>query len=99
MHCITPHHYPSQNSERRSRSIYMLNEGIATITANAIAKDAPRIQTQHGSWYRVSLGVRASVEEEEAKATAAEARLPQPHPKGRTRMEKNFATAVWCPIG
>ena len=55
----------------------MLTEGIATITADALAKDAPHPNA-------AKLFYRWSASEEGQKAYAAGGRLP-PHPKGRNR--------------
>ena len=72
--CLTcyAHHYPPRIKKGAPLG-YMLTEGIATITANALAKDAP-----HPNAAR--LFYRWSASEEGQKAYAAGGRLP-PHPK------------------
>jgi iron(III) transport system substrate-binding protein len=72
--CVTcyAHHYPLRIKKGAPLG-YMLTEGIATITANALAKDAP-----HPNAAR--LFYRWSSSEEGQKAYAAGGRLP-PHPK------------------
>ena len=72
--CITcyAHHYPPRIKKGAPLG-YMLSEGIATITADALAKDAP-----HPNAAR--LFYRWSASEEGQKAYAAGGRLP-PHPK------------------
>src|SRR3990167_8348663 len=72
--CVTcyAHHYPPRI--RRGAPLgYMQTEGIATITANALAKDAPHPNTAR-------LFYRWAASEEGQKAYAAGGRLP-PHPK------------------
>jgi len=72
--CVTcyAHHYPPRIKKGAPLN-YMRNEGIATITANALAKDAPH---PNAAW----LFYRWSASEEGQKAYAAGGRLP-PHPK------------------
>ena len=72
--CLTcyAHHYPTRIKKGAPLG-YMLTEGIATITADALAKDAP-----HPNAAR--LFYRWSASEEGQKAYAAGGRLP-PHPK------------------
>jgi len=72
--CVTcyAHHYPPRIKKGAPLG-YMLTEGIATITANALAKDAPHPNTAR-------LFYRWSSSEEGQKAYAAGGRLP-PHPK------------------
>jgi iron(III) transport system substrate-binding protein len=72
--CVTcyAHHYPPRIKKGAPLG-YMLTEGIATITANALAKDAP-----HPNAAR--LFYRWSSSEEGQKAYAEGGRLP-PHPK------------------
>jgi iron(III) transport system substrate-binding protein len=72
--CITcyAHHYPPRIKKGAPLG-YMLTEGIATITADALAKNAPHPNT---AW----LFYRWSASEEGQKAYAAGGRLP-PHPK------------------
>ena len=72
--CVTcyAHHYPPRIKKGAPLG-YMLTEGIATITADALAKDAP-----HPNAAR--LFYRWSASEEGQKAYAAGGRLP-PHPK------------------
>ena len=72
--CVTcyAHHYPPRIKKGAPLG-YMQTEGIATITANALAKDAP-----HPNAAR--LFYRWSASEEGQKAYAAGGRLP-PHPK------------------
>jgi len=72
--CLTcyAHHYPLRIKKGAPLG-YMLTEGIATITADALAKDAPHPNT-------AKLFYRWSASEEGQKAYAAGGRLP-PHPK------------------
>ena len=72
--CVTcyAHHYPSRIKKGAPLG-YMLTEGIATITADALAKDAPHPNA-------AKLFYRWSASEEGQKAYAAGGRLP-PHPK------------------
>lgn len=72
--CMTcyAHHYPLRIKKGAPLG-YMLTEGIATITADALAKDAPHPKT-------AQLFYRWSASEEGQKAYAAGGRLP-PHPK------------------
>lgn len=72
--CVTcyAHHYPPRIKKGAPLG-YMLTEGIATITADALAKDAPHPNT-------AKLFYRWSASEEGQKAYAAGGRLP-PHPK------------------
>jgi iron(III) transport system substrate-binding protein len=72
--CVTcyAHHYPPRIKKGAPLG-YMRTEGIATITADAIAKDAPH---PNSAW----LFYRWSASEEGQKAYAAGGRLP-PHPK------------------
>jgi iron(III) transport system substrate-binding protein len=72
--CMTcyAHHYPPRIKKGAPLG-YMLTEGIATITADALAKDAPHPKT-------AQLFYRWSASEEGQKAYAAGGRLP-PHPK------------------
>ncbi len=72
--CLTcyAHHYPLRIKKGAPLG-YMLTEGIATITADALAKDAPHPKT-------AQLFYRWSASEEGQKAYAAGGRLP-PHPK------------------
>jgi len=72
--CVTcyAHHYPPRIKKGAPLG-YMRAEGIATITADAIAKDAPH---PNSAW----LFYRWSASEEGQKAYAAGGRLP-PHPK------------------
>ena len=72
--CVTcyAHHYPLRIKKGAPLG-YMLTEGIATITADALAKNAPHPNT---AW----LFYRWSASEEGQKAYAAGGRLP-PHPK------------------
>lgn len=88
--CVTcyAHHYPPRI--RRGAPLgYMQTEGIATITANALAKDAP-----HPNAAR--LFYRWSSSEEGQKAYAAGGRLP-PHPK--VEPKEKIRPAVLYPIG
>jgi iron(III) transport system substrate-binding protein len=82
------HHYPSRIRKGAPLG-YMLTEGIATITANALAKDAP-----HPNAAR--LFYRWSASEEGQKAYAAGGRLP-PHPK--VEPKEKIRPAVLYPIG
>jgi iron(III) transport system substrate-binding protein len=88
--CITcyAHHYPPRIKKGAPLG-YMLSEGIATITANALAKDAP-----HPNAAR--LFYRWSASEEGQKAYAEGGRLP-PHPKVEPR--EKIRPAVLYPIG
>jgi iron(III) transport system substrate-binding protein len=88
--CITcyAHHYPPRIKKGAPLG-YMLTEGIATITANALAKDAP-----HPNAAR--LFYRWSASEEGQKAFAAGGRLP-PHPK--VEPVEKIRPAVLYPIG
>jgi iron(III) transport system substrate-binding protein len=72
--CVTcyAHHYPARIRKGAPLG-YMLTEGIATITADALAKDAPHPNA-------AQLFYRWSASEEGQKAYAAGGRLP-PHPK------------------
>ncbi len=72
--CVTcyAHHYPPRIKKGAPLG-YMLTEGIATITADALAKDAPHPNA-------AQLFYRWSASEEGQKAYAAGGRLP-PHPK------------------
>ena len=88
--CVTcyAHHYPPRIKKGAPLG-FMLNEGIATITANALAKDAP-----HPNAAR--LFYRWSASEEGQKAYAAGGRLP-PHPK--VEPVEKIRPAVLYPIG
>jgi len=88
--CVTcyAHHYPPRIKKGAPLG-YMLTEGIATITANALAKDAPHPNTAR-------LFYRWSASEEGQKAYAAGGRLP-PHPKVEP-VEKIRPATVY-PIG
>ena len=88
--CVTcyAHHYPPRIKKGAPLG-YMLTEGIATITANALAKDAP-----HPNAAR--LFYRWSASEEGQKAYAEGGRLP-PHPKVEPR--EKIRPAVLYPIG
>ena len=88
--CVTcyAHHYPPRIKKGAPLG-YMLSEGIATITANALAKDAP-----HPNAAR--LFYRWSASEEGQKAYAAGGRLP-PHPK--VEPVEKIRPAVLYPIG
>ena len=88
--CVTcyAHHYPPRIRKGAPLG-YMLTEGIATITANALAKDAP-----HPNAAR--LFYRWSSSEEGQKAYAAGGRLP-PHPK--VEPKEKIRPAVLYPIG
>ena len=72
--CVTcyAHHYPPRIKKGAPLG-YMQSEGLATITADALAKDAPH---PNSAW----LFYRWSASEEGQKAYAAGGRLP-PHPK------------------
>jgi iron(III) transport system substrate-binding protein len=82
------HHYPPRIKKGAPLG-YMLTEGIATITANALAKDAP-----HPNAAR--LFYRWSASEEGQKAYAAGGRLP-PHPK--VEPVEKIRPAILYPIG
>lgn len=88
--CVTcyAHHYPPRIKKGAPLG-YMLTEGIATITANALAKDAP-----HPNAAR--LFYRWSASEEGQKAYAAGGRLP-PHPK--VEPVEKIRPATLYPIG
>lgn len=88
--CVTcyAHHYPPRIKKGAPLG-YMLSEGIATITANALAKDAP-----HPNAAR--LFYRWSASEEGQKAYAAGGRLP-PHPK--VEPVEKIRPATLYPIG
>jgi iron(III) transport system substrate-binding protein len=88
--CVTcyAHHYPPRIKKGAPLG-YMLTEGIATITANALAKDAP-----HPNMAR--LFYRWSASEEGQKAYAAGGRLP-PHPK--VEPVEKIRPAILYPIG
>ena len=88
--CVTcyAHHYPSRIRKGAPLG-YMLTEGIATITANALAKDAP-----HPNAAR--LFYRWAASEEGQKAYAAGGRLP-PHPK--VEPVEKIRPATLYPIG
>jgi len=88
--CVTcyAHHYPPRIKKGAPLG-FMLTEGIATITANALAKDAPHPNTAR-------LFYRWSASEEGQKAYAAGGRLP-PHPKVEP-VEKIRPATVY-PIG
>ena len=88
--CITcyAHHYPPRIKKGAPLG-YMQTEGIATITANALAKDAPHPNA-------ALLFYRWSASEEGQKAYAAGGRLP-PHPKVEP-LEK-IRPATLYPIG
>jgi iron(III) transport system substrate-binding protein len=88
--CVTcyAHHYPPRIKKGAPLG-YMLTEGIATITANALAKDAPHPNT-------AQLFYRWSASEEGQKAYAAGGRLP-PHPK--VQPVEKIRPAVLYPIG
>jgi iron(III) transport system substrate-binding protein len=88
--CLTcyAHHYPPRIKKGAPLG-YMLTEGIATITANALAKDAPHPNTAR-------LFYRWSASEEGQKAYAAGGRLP-PHPK--VQPVEKIRPAVLYPIG
>jgi iron(III) transport system substrate-binding protein len=88
--CLTcyAHHYPPRIKKGAPLG-YMLTEGIATITANALAKDAPHPNTAR-------LFYRWSASEEGQKAYAAGGRLP-PHPK--VEPVEKIRPATLYPIG
>ena len=88
--CVTcyAHHYPPRIKKGAPLG-YMLTEGIATITADALAKDAPHPNTAR-------LFYRWSASEEGQKAYAAGGRLP-PHPK--VQPVEKIRPAVLYPIG
>lgn len=88
--CVTcyAHHYPPRIRKGAPLG-YMLNEGIATITANALAKDAPHPNA-------AKLFYRWSASEEGQKAYAEGGRLP-PHPRVQPR--EKIKPAVVYPIG
>ena len=88
--CVTcyAHHYPSR-IRKGAPLDFMLTEGIATITADALAKDAP-----HPNGAR--LFYRWSASEEGQKAYAAGGRLP-PHPK--VEPVEKIRPATLYPIG
>jgi iron(III) transport system substrate-binding protein len=88
--CLTcyAHHYPPRIRKGAPLG-YMLTEGIATITANALAKDPP-----HPNAAR--LFYRWSASEEGQKAYAEGGRLP-PHPK--VEPKEKIRPAVLYPIG
>jgi iron(III) transport system substrate-binding protein len=88
--CVTcyAHHYPPRIRKGAPLG-YMLQEGIATITANALAKDAP-----HPNAAR--LFYRWSASEEGQRAYAEGGRLP-PHPK--VEPKEKIRPAVLYPIG
>jgi iron(III) transport system substrate-binding protein len=88
--CLTcyAHHYPPRIKKGAPLG-YMLTEGIATITANALAKDGPHPNTAR-------LFYRWSASEEGQKAYAAGGRLP-PHPK--VEPVEKIRPATLYPIG
>ena len=88
--CVTcyAHHYPPRIRKGAPLG-YMQGEGIATITANALAKDAPHPNA-------AKLFYRWSASEEGQKAYAEGGRLP-PHPKVEPR--EKIRPAVLYPIG
>jgi iron(III) transport system substrate-binding protein len=88
--CVTcyAHHYPPRIRKGAPLG-YMQTEGIATITANALAKDAPHPNA-------AQLFYRWSSSEEGQKAYAAGGRLP-PHPK--VEPKEKIRPAVLYPIG
>jgi iron(III) transport system substrate-binding protein len=88
--CVTcyAHHYPSRIRKGAPLG-FMLTEGIATITADALAKDAPHPNA-------AQLFYRWSASEEGQKAYAAGGRLP-PHPK--VEPVEKIRPAVIYPIG
>ena len=88
--CVTcyAHHYPLRIKKGAPLG-YMLTEGIATITADALAKDAPHPNS-------AQLFYRWSASEEGQKAYAAGGRLP-PHPK--VQPVEKIRPAVLYPIG
>ena len=88
--CVTcyAHHYPPRIKKGAPLG-YMQSEGIATITANALAKDAPHPNA-------ALLFYRWSASEEGQKAYAAGGRLP-PHPK--VEPVEKIRPATLYPIG
>lgn len=88
--CVTcyAHHYPARIRKGAPLG-FMLTEGIATITADALAKDAPH---PNGA----QLFYRWSASEEGQKAYAAGGRLP-PHPK--VEPVEKIRPATLYPIG
>lgn len=88
--CVTcyAHHYPPRIRKGAPLG-YMLGEGIATITANGLAKDAPHPNT-------AKLFYRWSSSEEGQKAFADGGRLP-PHPK--VEPKEKIRPAALYPIG
>src|SRR5215831_2674873 len=88
--CVTcyAHHYPLRIKKGAPLG-YMLTEGIATITANALAKGAPHPNTAR-------LFYRWSSSEEGQKAYAAGGRLP-PHPS--VQPVEKIRPAILYPIG
>jgi len=88
--CITcyAHHYPLRIKKGAPLG-YMLTEGVATITANALAKDAPHPNTAR-------LFYRWSASEAGQKAYAAGGRLP-PHPN--VQPVEKLRPATLYPIG
>jgi len=88
--CVTcyAHHYPPRIKKGAPLG-YMQAEGIATITANALAKDAPHPNA-------AKLFYSWSASEEGQKAYAEGGRLP-PHPKVEPR--EKIRPAVIYPIG
>jgi iron(III) transport system substrate-binding protein len=88
--CVTcyAHHYPPRIKKGAPLG-FMLTEGIATITADALAKDAPHPNSAR-------LFYRWSASEEGQKAYAAGGRLP-PHPK--VQPVEKIRPAVLYPIG
>jgi iron(III) transport system substrate-binding protein len=88
--CVTcyAHHYPPRIKKGAPLG-FMLTEGIATITADALAKDAPHPNSGR-------LFYRWSASEEGQKAYAAGGRLP-PHPK--VQPVEKIRPAVVYPIG
>ena len=88
--CVTcyAHHYPPRIKKGAPLG-FMLTEGIATITADALAKDAPHPNSGR-------LFYRWSASEEGQKAYAAGGRLP-PHPK--VQPVEKIRPAVLYPIG
>jgi iron(III) transport system substrate-binding protein len=88
--CVTcyAHHYPLRIKKGAPLG-YMLTEGIATITADALAKDAPHPNS-------AKLFYRWSASEEGQKAYAAGGRLP-PHP--HVQPVDKIRPAMLYPIG
>jgi iron(III) transport system substrate-binding protein len=88
--CVTcyAHHYPPRIKKGAPLG-YMQGEGIATITADALAKDAPHPNA-------ALLFYRWSASEEGQKAYAAGGRLP-PHPK--VEPVEKIRPAILYPIG